>query len=232
MVEFIPELQPKAVECPNCDKAVIAEPKGFVVSGMDVDEEQSLVRWTLYACEKQHPILMREEELGSEYGGGGYISIDFDDDPYRVYPPRDRVLSNEIPVQLRQIHEEARACIRAKAYTAAAVMSGRALEGVCDLHGVKGHSLQSRLANMKTEGLIDGRLWEWAETLRAVRNSAAHFTIDPISKQDAEDAVAFTEALLDYLYVLTTRFNALKERRTKQSEERDAKEGETKTQHD
>jgi hypothetical protein len=48
-----------------------------------------------------------------------------------------------------------------------------------------------------------------------VRNSAAHFTKDYISKQDAEDAIAFTEALLDYLYVLTARFNALKERRTK-----------------
>ena len=106
---------------------------------------------------------LSEGELGSEYAGrSGFISIDFDDDPYREYPPQDRVLSTKIPVQLRQVHEEARACIRAKAYTAAAVMSGRALEGICDLHGVKGATLQKRLAQMKAEGLIDGRLWEWA----------------------------------------------------------------------
>lgn len=214
MVEFSPNLRSRALECPTCEAAVIAEPKGFVVTGTDLFEHD-IARWTLYACEKQHPILTLEDALGAESEGGDYTNIDFDDDPYRVYPPQDRVLSNEIPAQLRQIHEEARACIRAKAYTAAAVMSGRALEGVCDLHGIKGTTLQNRLAKMKEEGLIDGRLWEWAETLRSVRNSAAHFTKNSISKQDAEDAVTFTEALLDYLYVLTARFNALKERRTK-----------------
>jgi len=216
MVEFTPDLRPRALECPMCETAVIAEPKGFVVTGVDWEPGKPISRWTLYACEKQHPILTFEDDLGFEATDEAIIvSIDFDDDPYRVYPPQDRILSNEIPTQLRQIHEEARACIRAKAYTAAAVMSGRALEGVCDLHGVKGTTLQNRLAKMKEEGLIDGRLWEWAETLRSVRNSAAHFTRDTISKQDAEDAVAFTEALLDYLYGLTARFNALKERRAK-----------------
>ncbi|MGE5292526.1 MAG: DUF4145 domain-containing protein [Micromonosporaceae bacterium] len=128
--------------------------------------------------------------------------------------------ASEIPEPLRKIYEEARACIRVKAYTSAAVMSGRALEGICDLHGVKGATLQNRLAKMRDEGLIDGRLWEWAEVLRAVRNSAAHFRVESIAKQDAEDVVAFTEALLDYLYVLTTRFNALKQRRAKNSDKK------------
>jgi hypothetical protein len=214
MVEFSPNLRPRAFECPGCEAAVIAEPKGFVVTGTDPKFTGLAARWTLYACEKEHPILAVEDGFG-EGDEEGYEVMHFDDEPYRVYPPQDRILSNEIPAQLRQIHEEARACMRAKAYTAAAVMSGRALEGVCDLHGVKGTTLQNRLAKMKEEELIDGRLWEWAETLRSVRNSAAHFTKRSISKQDAEDAVAFTEALLDYLYVLTARFNALKERRTK-----------------
>lgn len=155
--------------------------------------------------------------MASEWGGGGLISAILDD-PYRVYSPQDRVLSNEIPVQLRRIHQEARACIRAKAYTAAAVMSGRTLEGVCNLNNVQGSTLQSKLTRMKENGLIDGRLWDWAETLRGVRNAAAHFSEESISKQDAEDAVAFAEALLDYMYVLSARFNALKERRAKLSD--------------
>jgi hypothetical protein len=56
---------------------------------------------------------------------------------------------------------------------------------------------------------------DWAQTLRHVRNIAAHFNNDTITVQDAEDALAFSEALLDYLYVLTARFNAMKERRSK-----------------
>lgn len=219
MTEFSPDVRSRAVECPKCDKAVIAQPIGSVISGCDSDDPP-IERWTLYACEKNHPILMSEEELLSGWGPDGPTEVEFDKDPYRVYPPQERVLSSEIPAQLRQVHEETRACIRAKAYTAAAVMAGRALEGVCDLNGVKGSTLQARLAKMKEDGLIDGRLWEWAETLRAVRNAAAHFSEESISKQDAEDSAAFTEALLDYLYVLTARFNALKERRTKQSDDK------------
>jgi hypothetical protein len=222
MAEFSPDLRSRVVECPQCGKAVIAEPKGFVVSGNDPDDDPLVERWTLFACEKQHPILMVESEVFSQWGSDGVEVADFDDDPYRMYPPQDRVLSDEIPIELRQVHDEARACIRAKAYTAAAVMSGRVLEGVCDLNDVKGSTLQNRLAKMKEDGLIDGRLWEWADALRTVRNSAAHFSTESVSKQDAEDAVAFTEALLDYLYVLTARFNALKERRAKRSGENDS----------
>ena len=135
------------------------------------------------------------------------------DDASRIYPPQDRPLSTLIPEQLRNVHEEARACFRAKAYTAAVVMSGRTLEGAGVLNNIRERTLQLSLAKMKSEGLLDGRLWEWAETLRSVRNSAAHYGSNTISKQDAADSIAFSEALLDYLYVLTARFEALKKRR-------------------
>ena len=89
------------------------------------------------------------------------------------------------------------------------------LEAACALNGIRERTLQHSLAKMKDQGHIDGRLWEWAETLRAVRNSAAHYDTNVISKQDAEDSIAFSEALLDYLHVLTARFEALKKRRAK-----------------
>jgi hypothetical protein len=161
--------------------------------------------------------LVREWENDSDWNGNDLQYAYFADDPDRVYPPQDRVLSDDIPRRLREIHEEAQACIRAKAFTAAVVMSGRVLEGVCDLNDVQGRTLHDQLAKMKENGMIDGRLWDWAEALRSVRNYAAHFNNDTINKQDAEDAVAFSEALLDYLYVLTARFNAFKERRNKNS---------------
>ena len=67
---------------------------------------------------------------------------------------------------------------------------------------------------MKDLELIDGRLWEWAETLRSVRNAAAHFNDEGVSRQDAEDSLAYSEALLDYLYVLKARFDAMRARRS------------------
>jgi len=63
---------------------------------------------------------------------------------------------------------------------------------------------------MKKRGLIDGRLWEWARLLREVRNATDHFNSEIVGRQDAEDCLAFNEALLDYLYVLNRRFEATK----------------------
>ena len=69
---------------------------------------------------------------------------------------------------------------------------------------------------MKEEGHLDGRLSEWASILRGVRNAGAHFDVTkpPIERQDAADALAFSEALLDYLFVLKARFEQLRDRRT------------------
>jgi hypothetical protein len=193
-----------ALVCPRCEGPVMGEPHGYTMS-YDPNEGPP-ERWTLLKCPRDHALLV----LQNEFSG---LTFD-DDDPFRVYPPQDRHLSTEIPQPLRSAHEEARKCLRAKAYTAAVAMSGRTLEGACELQGVKENTLQRSLGKMKEGGLIDGRLWDWAETLRGVRNAASHFNNEELTRQDAEDALAFSEALLDYLYVLTARFNALKERRT------------------
>lgn len=197
------------VECAQCDKPVIGQTRGFVIADWDPVEAVPGSRWTLLQCNQRHPILVHQADWSNDPGAWHW------DDPVRIYPSRERQLSTLIPEQLRQIHEEARACFRAKAYTAAAVMTGRALEATCSLNGIKEHTLQQSLAKMKEQGHIDGRLWEWAETLRTVRNAAAHYDSTVITKQDADDSIAFNEALLDYMYVLNTRFEELKERRAK-----------------
>lgn len=208
----IPSMKPPSqmlVECENCDKPVIATVRGYSIDFGDWQNGTPGRRWTFLECDRDHPILVLQVDPSDDPEAWHW------DDPIRIYPPRDRELSSLIPEQLRQVHEEARACFRAKAYTAAAVMAGRTLEGACAIHGVKERNLQQSLSKMKEGGYIDGRLWEWAQTLRNVRNSAAHFDSNAITKQDAEDSIAFSEALLDYLYVLTARFEALKDRRAR-----------------
>jgi hypothetical protein len=196
-------------ECGVCEKPVIGQTRGYVLDSSGIDEGTPCVRWMLLECDNKHPILvMQSDWTGDPYEWHW-------DDPARIYPPWDRELSSLIPEQLRQIRDEARACFRAKAYTAAAVMSGRTLECACALNDIRERNLQQSLAKMKEQKHIDGRLWEWAETLRTVRNAAAHYNSSTITKQDAEDSIAFSEALLDYLYVLTARFEALKKRREK-----------------
>lgn len=198
------EPKPMAVHCPNCDAVTIGQPRGFTT--YSEPSEGPPQRWSLLRCPRGHPLLVLQEE----YGGGSRFN---DDEPFRVYPPEDRPLSHEVPQALREAHEEARKAFKGKAYKACVVMCGRTLEGACQLQGVEQRNLQRALAKMKDLGHIDGRLFEWADLLRGVRNAGAHFNDDEVSRQDAEDCLAFNEALLDYLYVLKGRFDAMKARR-------------------
>lgn len=195
---------PVAIDCPVCDRPVIAEPVGFTY--FQEDRGGIPERWTLLRCPEWHPMLV----VQNLYAG---IESFNEDPPYRVHPPQDRHLSRDIPQTLRDAHEEARKCFNTKAYAATVIMCGRTVEGACKLHGVTQGMLGAKLKEMKKRGLIDGRLADWADILRGVRNAAAHADDDKISRQDAEDSIAFSEALLDYLYVLSARFDAMKARR-------------------
>jgi Domain of unknown function (DUF4145) len=92
-------------------------------------------------------------------------------------------------------------------------MVRRTLEGVCADHDVKGSSLYDTLGKMKSQGLIDGRLFDWAQELRVLGNEGAHYTGKSVSEQDAADALSLAEALMDYLYVLSAKFDEFRERR-------------------
>ncbi len=62
---------------------------------------------------------------------------------------------------------------------------------------------------------MDGLLAEWADALRLLGNESAHFTGKEVSREDAEDSLAFGEALLDHLYVLRERFAEFQSRRAR-----------------
>ncbi|MQA82493.1 MAG: DUF4145 domain-containing protein [Streptosporangiales bacterium] len=67
---------------------------------------------------------------------------------------------------------------------------------------------------MSTDGLVDPRLLEWAQELRALRNQGAHFTDVPVSREESRDALELCEAILDYMYVLSARFKEFRSRRS------------------
>jgi hypothetical protein len=195
-----------SLTCPHCDKPSSASVRGSAIwDGWSADGEHHNppVEWRLVQCgECWHPIL----QIREDYGQG------FDlDDPGVVYPEPHRISTN-VPGPLRREWEEARACLEAKAYTACGVMVRRTLEGTCKDQGVKAKTLAKGLREMADNGLIDGILAEWADALRIFGNKSAHFTGEEISREDAEDSLAFAEALLDHIYVLRQRFAEFKER--------------------
>jgi predicted LPLAT superfamily acyltransferase len=69
------------------------------------------------------------------------------------------------------------------------------------------------LEKMKNDGLIDDRLYEWADTLRLAGNEAAHDVNVTVSRDDARDMLEFTNAILDYLFSFCDKFERFKLRR-------------------
>jgi hypothetical protein len=92
-------------------------------------------------------------------------------------------------------------------------MVRRALEATCAEHGVKERTLAASLRSLKEKDLINGTLVEWADALRVLGNEGAHYTGKAVNREDAEDALAFADALIDYMYVLRLRFDQFKHRR-------------------
>jgi hypothetical protein len=94
-------------------------------------------------------------------------------------------------------------------------MVRRTLEGVCQEQGItKRQPLAASLKQLRDDGKIEGRLLEWAEALRFLGNQGAHYTGTPVSREDAADALALSEALLDYMYVLTAQYEKFRQRRS------------------
>jgi Domain of unknown function (DUF4145) len=189
------------VFCTRCEKATNATEQGSVVDEGSESGAPMLV--TLVSCDVcDHAMVMLQEDVGEGW-----------DEMARVWPNPRRSLSTAVPKRLRAEHHESVKCFDAKAYTATVVMVGRTLEGVCAEHGVRERSLTLSLKRMHERNLIDERLLEWAEELRVLRNDGAHYTGSQVGREDASDALALCEALLDYMYVLTAKFNEFRDRR-------------------
>jgi hypothetical protein len=99
---------------------------------------------------------------------------------------------------------------------ACAVMCGRAIEGLCR-DKVNAKYLGEGLKKMKDAKIIDEKLFEWGEALQNERNIGAHAGEATVSRQNANDALDFSLAIAEYVYVLDEKFKSYKDRKAKSS---------------
>ncbi|WP_162908293.1 DUF4145 domain-containing protein [Allorhizocola rhizosphaerae] len=194
-----------ASECASCEKASIC--RVLARTERWVEDDPFPTRWTFVECEHcGHPMLFVQERDGTP-PSGWY-------DPYRVWPSQGEHASWSIPGDVRSEFEEAKQAFKAKLYKASALMVRRTLEGVCLEQGAKKtDSLQKQLDSLKASGILEGRIVEWAHGLRYIGNAGAHFSSDPVSRQDAKDALDLGEAVLGYVYVFGEKYEEIKKRR-------------------
>lgn len=127
----------------------------------------------------------------------------------RVYPPDRFRIESELPRPVRDSLEEATRCFTARAFTACAVMVGRALEQVCVEHvGTQARTIHAGLQAMHERNVISQELLDWGNGLRTLRNVGAHAEDRLLSRSEAEHALDFLVALLRILYDLRPRFQS------------------------
>jgi uncharacterized protein YbaR (Trm112 family) len=202
-----------AVRCFKCEHFVSATVEGEFPMDRHPDYDRDISRYVLLCCPDCNSPLLAQQEGSHEqiaYGEGA----DCYATPIVLYPGAP-VLRGVIPPNIGATFLEAHRCYTdAAAYTACAILCRRTLEGICADFGATKGNLQSKLETLKSNGIIDGRIHEWADgLLRDLGNDAAHEIDTVISKADAEHALEFTKAILEYIYVLGVAYKLFKERR-------------------
>lgn len=134
------------------------------------------------------------------------------DEDVAVYPTPPRSMSAAIPKRLQSCFQEARACYQARAYTASAIMCRRSLELLAFERGLTGNLARS-LSQLREQGDLDQRLFDWCTALRLVGNQAAHDVGHDVTQVDARDMNDLAEAIIDYIYVFQARYEEFKKRR-------------------
>src|SRR5437667_7681728 len=122
--------KPQLIECPDCESKVSAKVIATREYGpSDAGDPYKVLFLECPACHRTMigaADLMQISEEDWAY-----------DEPARLWPETKDRLDVSIPALVQKSIREARACYRAKAFSACAVMCGRALEAICKAHKTK-----------------------------------------------------------------------------------------------
>lgn len=166
-------------------------------------------RFVLLECTGcSQPLVVAREQEGEDQDGEVW-SV-----PRQVYPPVEEAMGPKVPSPIAASYREARRVFLVQSYDSTALMCRKTIELLCNDLGAIGSDLKKKLAYLKTSGVIDDRIHDWSDQiLREIGNDAAH--AGTVNKEDAKDAIEFTKAILDYVYVFMPAFNEFRLRHPK-----------------
>jgi HEPN domain-containing protein len=182
------------IDCPHCSVRVKAEAKAWVGSG----GEGAFFLVQCPSC--QSALFGSAVSYQDEYNNWGWDTAE------RLWPtPSVAEVGQAIPEAARRDIKDAQKCLSHGIYSAAAVLCGRALERLIK-EKASVNMIGKGLAELKSKGVIDERLFSWAEALRKERNIGAHASDEDTTKENAQDIIDFTIAIFDYVYTLSEKY--------------------------
>jgi hypothetical protein len=212
--EGLPDSHMPSGLCPRCGKQSsfdIAGSLPVTADGSYVMERNGTQtpmyqdRVTSLICRHCHQgvVVVEEQWVGDQprgkQSGGGAIS-------YRGihwWPLPEMSPSTDIPSEIAGAFTEAATAFAANCPRASAVMARCTLEAITVEKGETKGSLAECLRVLATKGVLQPALADWAKEVRLVGNAGAHFDpLQPVTREDASQLLAFVRELLKYLYEL------------------------------
>lgn len=194
-------------ECGYCESKV----DGKIIGEHDFfNGEEPPTKVTFLECPVCHDSSLVNQEIWEGFSPEGEHITNWGES-VRVWPKVD-IVDWRYPAEVKLSLEEARRCFKAQAYNACAVMCGRTLESICAEFDIKGKMLVNGLNKLLEKDVIDKKIYQWSEALRIQRNIGAHALDKKINREDAEDILDFTNAICQYIFVLSIQFNNFKKR--------------------
>lgn len=182
------------VDCPNCSVRIKTDIESWVGNA----EEEAYFLAQCSSCKQ--PLFGKAFVYRDEYNEYEWSNAE------RIWPtPAETEISSSIPAEARRDIKDAQKCLSHGIYSATAVLCGRALERLIK-EKAGANMIGKGLSELKAKGIIDERLFAWAEALRKERNIGAHASDQDTTKENAQDVIDFTIAIFDYVYTLSEKY--------------------------
>jgi Domain of unknown function (DUF4145) len=124
----------------------------------------------------------------------------------RLWPAPDRCLGFLVPKAIDSAYLEAVKGVEAGLPMASSVMVGRALEAACKDIVPDAKGIHDGLKKMLKSGALSEEMYQWADSIRVLRNDGAHATENKFTLNEVNESLDFLQALLMIIYELRPKF--------------------------
>lgn len=206
-------------ECYYCKQKVGFQQLSTFRSDEDLDTDMHDYSVKIFAkCSKCNNLSLYQQNIDSyvfsnyDEGGNEFYDSHEIEEFVRIYPKYIGFDKFQVGLEIYLSFKEATDLYENGFFNPAMTSLRRTLENICLEKGIpKRLSLEDKLLKLLEQNIIDQKLYDWGEALRKAGNLTAHSN-EQVKKEDLQDMFDFIELMIDYIFVLSKKFEDYKKR--------------------